>query len=208
MLNLAALQSAPLASAPFPHMAVSGLLSEQSLAGISADFPDIRHSGVFPLSELTYGPAFAELVAEIDGDELEGVLAEKFSMSLADKPLMITVRGQCHRRDGRIHTDSKDKLLTCLLYLNERSWDNEGGRLRLLRQGDDLDSVIAEIPPLGGNFAAFQRTDNSWHVHTRFEGQRRYIMFNWLRSDLALGKNLTRHKISAAFKRLGGQYGT
>jgi hypothetical protein len=25
---------------------------------------------------------------------------------------MITVRGRCHARDGKIHTDSKDKIVT------------------------------------------------------------------------------------------------
>ena len=116
---------------------------------------------------------------------------------------MITVRGHCQKKDGRIHTDSKDKLVTCLLYLNDPSWSPQGGRLRLLRNGKDLNSTIAEVPPEGGNFVAFKRTENSWHGHEPFEGQRRYIMFNWLQSDVALAKNLGRHRLSAVFKRMG-----
>jgi len=207
MLNYATLQKVPLNTVPFPHFAASDVLDGAALSRIAMDFPAIEHPGVFPLSELNYGDAFAELIGEIEGERLEAVLEEKFGVTLSDKPLMITVRGRCHRRDGRIHTDSKDKFLTCLLYLNDSSWDNEGGRLRLLRNGADLESVISEIPPLGGNFVAFQRTDNSWHGHLPFEGPRRYVMFNWLVSDLALAKNLGRHKLSAALKKLGVYHG-
>jgi SM-20-related protein len=203
LLNLAALQQARVTTEPFPHIAVSGVLDPDSLSLVSRDFPAISRPGVFSLSDLDYGEAFARLIADIDGPELEALLEEKFGLTLSDKPLMITVRGQCQKKDGRIHTDSKDKLLTCLLYLNESHWDDQGGRLRLLRNGQDLNDLIAEIPPLGGNFVAFQRTDISWHGHEKFEGQRRYVMFNWLRSDLALAKNLGRHKLSAAFKKLG-----
>ena len=40
------------------------VLSSVDLAAIRADFPDIKGTGVYPLSELTYGPAFAALVED------------------------------------------------------------------------------------------------------------------------------------------------
>ncbi|MDR3448929.1 MAG: 2OG-Fe(II) oxygenase [Alphaproteobacteria bacterium] len=203
LLNLDALKAAPVTTEPFPYMAASNAVESGALRAISADFPPIDKPGVFPLSEIDYGGAFAQLIEDVQGADLEVLLEEKFGMSLSDKPLMITVRGMCQKKDGRIHTDSKDKILTCLLYLNDAGWSAEGGRLRLLRDGRDLDSTIAEIPPDGGNFVAFKRTDHSWHGHAPFEGPRRYIMFNWVRSDLALAKNIGRHKLSAAFKRMG-----
>ena len=49
---------------------------------------------------------------------------------------------------------------------------------------------------------AFRRTENSWHGHKPYQGPRRYIMFNWLTGDGALARNIGRHRISAAFKRL------
>ena len=131
------------------------------------------------------------------------MMSEKFGVDLSDKPLMIHVRGQCQKRDGRIHTDSTDKVITCLLYLNAPSWEAEGGNLRLLRDGKNLENMIAEVSPVGGNFIAFQRTENSWHGHHPFVGPRRYVMFNWVRSNMALARNLGRHKFSAALKRLG-----
>ena len=50
-------------------------------------------------------------------------------------------------KDGKIHTDSKSKVLTFLLYLNEE-WDNEKGLLRMLKNNFDLEDFIEEIPAL------------------------------------------------------------
>src|SRR5579863_1537189 len=132
VLNLAALHDAPVTAEPFPFMVAEGVLPETELATVAADFPAITGPGVYPLAELTYGPAFAQLVDEIRSSELEALVAAKFDIDLSGRPLMITVRGYCQRRDGRIHTDSRDKLITCLLYLNEPRWTEQGGSLRLL----------------------------------------------------------------------------
>lgn len=203
MLNLQAISTASVATEPFPHMAVQGVLDSAALQRIGRDFPRIDKPGIFSLSDLSVQGAFAELIEALQAEDLEGVLEEKFGIDLSDKPLMVTVRGHCQKKDGRIHTDSKDKILTCLLYLNESGWPEQGGCLRLLRDGKNLDNIIAEVPPVGGHFVAFVRTDNSWHGHAPFVGQRRYVMFNWVRSDVALAKNIGRHKLSAAFKRIG-----
>lgn len=203
MLNLDVIARTPLQTAPFPHLAAGGVLDAPSLEGIAADFPAIDKPGIFPPTALTYGQNFARLLEEIDGAELEAVISEKFGVDLSDKPLMIHVRGQCQKRDGRIHTDSTDKVITCLLYLNAPTWTAEGGNLRLLRDGKNLANMIAEVPPIGGNFIAFQRTENSWHGHAPFIGPRRYVMFNWVRSNAALARNLGRHRFSAMLKRLG-----
>ena len=184
-------------------MVACGLLKGDDLATISENFPPIENPGVFLLSALQYGDVFGRLVEDVRSRRLEMLLSDKFGIDLARLPLMITVRGRCQKKDGRIHTDSKDKVLTCLLYLNDADWQSDGGRLRLLRDGKNLESSIAEVAPIGGNFIAFKRTDHSWHGHAPFEGVRRSIMFNWVRSESALTKNLGRHAISAAFKKWG-----
>lgn len=201
MINFDAIAEAPVTQEPFKYFAAEGVLSPDALASIRGDFPNIKKPGIFPLSELSYGPEFETLIGDIRSRELEEILERKFDVELADKPLMITVRGYCQKKDGRIHTDSLDKIVTCLLYLNE-NWDRDGGRLRLLRNGTDLDDMLAEIPPDGGTFVAFKRSDNSWHGHHPFEGPRRYVMFNWVRSEATLMKNIGRHTISARLKRL------
>lgn len=202
MISLETLRQLKAESEPFPHFVGRGLIAAEDMKAISADFPNITKPGVFYISDLEYGPAFAKLIEAIQSQEMAEIVGEKFGMKLAGKPLMISVRGQCQLKDGRIHNDSKDKIATCLLYLNE-SWDASGGRLRLLRDSENLDNMITEVPPEAGSIIGFKRTENSWHGHNKFEGQRRSIMFNWLSSDFALAKNVGRHKLSAAIKRLG-----
>jgi len=188
---------------PFSYLTAPEVLDRASLAELTGDFPFLVGAGLYPLSDLTYGPAFADLVEDIRQPRLRELMEEKFDIDLSDKPLMITVRGFCQKKDGRIHVDSKDKLVTCLLYLNGPNWAEEGGRLRLLRGPRSLDDPIAEIPPAGGTLVAFRRSDNSWHGHEPFEGERRAIMFNWMRSDAVLRKNLLRHKLSSFAKGFG-----
>lgn len=203
MLDLDVLSKTPVVTEPFPYMAAGDVLSASDVDAIARDFPSISKPGIFPLSELEYGEAFSDLIESINSSALEKLMEKKFGLDLSDKPLMVTVRGFCQKKDGRIHTDSKDKILTCLLYLNDTQWLSTGGCLRLLRDGKNLSDVIVEIPPKGGHFVAFLRTDQSWHGHAPYVGQRRYIMFNWVRSDAVLAKNLGRHKLSAMFKRIG-----
>lgn len=201
MLDLDVLRRADVAQQPFSFFQARNVLDRAALDAIGRDFPDIAQPGIFPLEELQPGAAFNALIEEIRGAALEELMEEKLGVELADLPLMVTVRGHCHRRDGRIHTDSTDKVVTCLLYLNE-PWQGSGGRLRLLRNGSDIEDYIAEIPPDGGTLVAFKRSDNSWHGHLPFEGPRRYVMFNWVRSNAALSRNVLRHRMSASIKRL------
>ncbi|MBB4303549.1 hypothetical protein GGD81_002592 [Rhodobium orientis] len=201
MLNYHLIRSVQAATEPFRYFAVPQALPETALCRVQADFPVIRNAGIFPLSELSYGPAFAELIEEIRSPELEEILSEKFDIDLSGKPIMITVRGRCRASDGKIHTDTESKVVTCLLYLNE-PWEESGGRLRLLRNPDDIDDAIVEIPPNGGTLVAFRRSDNSYHGHRPYEGRRRYIMFNWIASEAAMNRELARHRMSAALKRL------
>jgi hypothetical protein len=201
MIDLDAIARAEVASEPFRFFAAPNVLNADDLAAIRNDFPDIRKPGIFPVSELSYGPAFGRLIDEIQSPELEDILAEKYAVDLSAMPLMITVRGQAQKKDGRIHTDTETKFVTCLLYLND-IWDDGGGRLRMLRKPDDLNDYAAEVPPNGGTLASFLRAENSWHGHEPYVGERRYVMFNWMTSQAALDRELGRHRFSAKVKRL------
>jgi hypothetical protein len=201
MIDFGAIARTEAIREPFQCFATENVLSAVDLAAIRRDFPDIRKPGLFPLSELSYGPAFAALIEDIRSQELEDVMAEKYGVDLFDKPLMITVRGRARKKDGRIHTDTKAKFVTCLLYLNE-IWDQGGGRLRMLRKPGDLGDYIVEIPPSGGTLASFLRAENSWHGHEPYVGERRCVMFNWMTTPAALEHELGRHRFSAKVKQL------
>ena len=201
MIDLDAIARAEVTSEPFRFFAAPNVLNADDLAEIRRDFPDIRKPGIFPVSELSYGPAFARLIDEIQSPELEDVMAAKYDVDITAMPIMITVRGQAQKKDGRIHTDTKTKFVTCLLYLND-VWDDSVGRLRMLRKPDDLNDYLAEIQPNGGTLASFLRAENSWHGHEPYVGERRYVMFNWMTSQAALDRELGRHRFSAKVKQL------
>jgi hypothetical protein len=186
LINLEALRQAPLQTDPFDFMVVPGFLSPEALSRVNADYPAIDSAANHPLDSLSYGPAFAALMDEIQDQPFAKLLGERFGMELASLPTTITVRKFCERTDGNIHTDHKSKVITVLVYFNE-DWQHEEGQLRMLRSKDDIEDYTAQVKPLGGTLLAFRRTDHSWHGHTRFVGERRMVQLNYLdQSPLAV----------------------
>jgi Rps23 Pro-64 3,4-dihydroxylase Tpa1-like proline 4-hydroxylase len=114
---------------------------------------------------------------------------------------MFTVRGECRSTDGKIHTDSTTKLITVLLYMNEK-WDKDGGRLRILRSGTDLEDYVEEVPPHGGTLLVFRRSENSWHGHLPFDGPRRAVQMNWVTDQSVVAREQGRHRLSSTIKKL------
>jgi hypothetical protein len=200
-LRLEALRATPLVREPFAHLVVPGFVSAAGLAAINADYPKISAPGSFPTDQLTFGPAFQTLLDELESDRFRDVFEEKFAVDLGGRPTITTVRGRCDASDGKIHTDSKTKIITVLIYMNP-SWENSGGRLRLLRSARDLNDIIVEVPPVAGTLLAFKRSNNSWHGHESFSGERRVIQFNWLTSAGNRQIAMLRHHTSASFKRV------
>ena len=201
LINLATFEAAPLCREPFDYLVVPGFLKADGLATIHADYPQVDRPGSFPLSEVTYGPAFAALIEELRGDAVREAFERKFTVDLKNRPTMFTVRGRSAERDGQIHTDSVTKIITILIYMNPK-WEESGGRLRLLRSGQDIEDVILEVPPEEGTLLCFRRSDNSWHGHKPFVGPRRVIQMNWVTSQRVLRYESSRHRLSAALKRI------
>lgn len=199
-LDIQKLREAQMRYDPFEYTIVPGFLKEESLARVIADYPDLK-GGSYPLDTVKVTPALRDVIDELNGPEFEAAVAEKFSVSLAGKPTMFSLRGYCRATDGKIHTDSKDKIITVLLYLNE-PWQHEGGRLRMLRSGTDLEDYAEEVPPDYGTVLIFKRSDKSWHGHGSFDGQRRSIQMNWMVSEGKRGFHKFRHQISARFKKM------
>jgi hypothetical protein len=203
MLNLDAFKATPLNREPFEYLIVQGFLGADALAAINADYPDVTDVGSFPYEGLKYGPAFGRLVDELSGEGFRQGVEEKFGLDLGSRPWTLTVRGRCGTRDGNIHTDSTSKIITVLIYVNTE-WNSGGGQLRLLRNGKDLDAVVAEVPPVGGTLVCFKRADNSWHGHKPFIGDRRVLQFNWVVGKGNQRMARLRHGLSSTVKRLAG----
>jgi SM-20-related protein len=204
ILALDLLRAAPVAQEPFPFFIVPRFVQAEALDAIRADFPVIRHAGSFPLTTLEYGPAFAAFMTDIQSAEMTKLVGSKLNMDLSASPTMVTVRGQSRAKDGKIHTDSRTKLVTALIYMND-AWESPQGRLRLVRSETNLNDVIAEVPPDQGTLLVFRNDANAWHGFEPFAGPRRVIQLNWVTDASVVRREQNRHRVSAFFKRLSGQ---
>ena len=200
-LDIDALRATPLVKEPFEYFVVPGFVRAEARAKVNEDYPKISDGGSFPVAQVSFGPGFRGFLEELESDEFREAFEEKFGLELAGRPTTTTVRGQCSPKDGRIHTDTKSKIITVLIYMNA-GWEHQGGRLRLLRSADSLDDMIMEVPPVEGTLLAFKRADNSWHGHKPFAGERRVIQFNWVTSEGDKKIAMLRHHVSAPLKRL------
>lgn len=201
LLDYDALRRMPLQTDPYDWVIVPDFVRADVFESIIADYPAVPGPGSHPPSELKIEGRFAALMGELDGSEFRALVEEKFGIDLSARPTMYTVRGFCRKSDGKIHTDSQSKVITVLLYMNQK-WEADGGRLRILRNGQDLNDYVAEVPPHGGTLLVFRRAENSWHGHEPFEGQRRAIQMNWVTDADVVAYEQRRHRISSTLKKL------
>lgn len=200
-LNLDKLRAAKVESDPYTYTVVPGFLSAESVSRINATYPNIEKGGSYPIESLDENMTIKEVIDELDGPEFQALISGKFGVELDGRPKMYSLRGYTRAKDGSIHTDSRDKIITVLLYLNE-NWQQPGGRLRILRSSHDVDNYAAEVAPDNGTLLVFKRSDSSWHGHHPFEGPRRSLQMNWMTSEGSKGWHKVRHSISAAVKKL------
>ncbi len=202
MLDLAAIDKAEVNTDPYPYLIADNVLPIPAQEKLREDFPDFDKPGFFPLSMAKQKGAFAELIADLQKKEYSAMIGDKLGLELRDKPQMITIRKWSELKAGRIHNDSESKICTSLIYLND-NWDKgDGGRLRVLRNEKSFDSTAAEIPPVYGTLFAFKRTNNSWHGHKPFEGERRVVQITWLRSQADLDRKEKRGNFSYLIKKI------
>jgi hypothetical protein len=207
-LDFEALERHPLQHDPYDHMIVENFIRPDAFTKVSADFPAVPGPGSHPPSELDIRGDFAGLIGELCGDRFRRAIEQKFDIDLAGRPTMYTVRGFVREKDGDIHTDSKTKLITVLLYMNE-GWEADGGRLRILRSGRDIEDYVSEVPPSGGTLLAFRRSDRSWHGHKSHAGPRRALQLNWVTDQDVVDREQGRHRFSTRVKKLtGALFGT
>ena len=64
------------------------------------------------------------------------------------------------------HLDLKDKLVTHVLYFNQRWNEADGGCLTILRSADMAD-VVTAVLPIVGKSSVLVRSDRSWHAVSR-----------------------------------------
>jgi len=195
-----ALENAALRQEPYDFLVLTNFLRRERFADVLADYPKVPGPGSHPPSELDIRGHFAALVDELRGSTFQSAIEHKFDIDLTGRPTMYTVRGFVREKDGAIHTDSETKLITVLLYMNE-DWQEDAGRLRILRSASDIEDYVAEVPPNGGTLLIFRRSDRSWHGHKSISGPRRAIQLNWVTSQAVVDHEQGRHRISTKLKK-------
>jgi len=169
---------------PFPFLIASDVLPDALRLPIADDFPKYRRAGFFPMDDRECGPTVRAIVRSLENPAFAGRLGELLGVpNLGSLPSIVTLRKWSKATDGRIHNDGRAKVVTALLYLNETWPDTSGGCFRVLTDDQSFEHMAApEVKPLYGYFAAFRRTENSWHGHPPYVGERRVIQIAWLTS--------------------------
>jgi hypothetical protein len=204
-IDLAAFDQIPLQRDPYEFLILPDFVKPERFKEVVTDFPTVPGAGSHPPAELDIKGHFRSLIEELQGPAFRAAIERKFEIDLSGRPTMYTVRGFVGERDGDIHTDSRTKLITVLIYMNE-GWEADGGRLRILRSGKSLEEVHTEVSPDRGTLLAFRRSDNSWHGHKKHTGPRRVVQLNWVTSEAVVEREQGRHGFSSKIKRLAGLF--
>lgn len=193
-------------SEPFHFLIAGDQLPAESAAELREDFPKYAGAGFFPYDQADCGPSINRLVADLTDPAVATAVGARLGIdNLGHYPTLVTLCRSLNKRHGTIHTDSRSKVATALLYLNEEWPDTSDGCLRFLMRIDAIDDMAApEIKPLYGNFVVFKRADNSFHGHLPFEGDRRVIQVAWLTSEEEKLRKTQRGKLTRLFKKLLG----
>jgi len=191
---------------PFPFMVAHGQLPDDARAELERDFPNYSSAGFFPYDPDDCGPSINALVRLLTAPDFASAVGKRLGIdNLGQYPTLVTLCRLLNKRHGTIHTDSRSKVATALLYLNHQWPDTSDGCLRFLHRIDSIDDLVApELKPLYGEFAVFKRCDNSFHGHLPYEGERRVIQVAWLTSEEEKTRKTRRGRFARAFKKLFG----
>src|SRR5262249_13876651 len=185
MIDLERIQTHELESVPYAWAQIDGLFSPEDATALAASFPRDHFK--------TVTGDDGEKEYEYEARELIAMRADRIShpkrLSDAWLSLGLDLLSPGYRRamsnltgcdltsvdlevnvfhygpNSRLgaHADLKDKIVTHVLYFNDRWNVEDGGCLSILRSMNASDAV-ALIPPVVGNSAVLVRSENSWHA--------------------------------------------
>ena len=192
---------------PFPFLIAEGQLPPEAAAELDRDFPHYDSAGFFPYAPEDCGPSINAVVEAVTSPDYARAIGDRLGVEGLDRyPVLVTICQSLNKRHGTIHTDSRSKVASALLYLSPDWPHGSAGSLRFLNRIDSIDDLAApEVLPIYGALVAFKRADNSFHGHLPFEGERRVIQFAWLTSEEEKLRKTQRGKFSRWLKKLVGK---
>lgn len=192
---------------PFPFLIAANQLPPSASDELARDFPRYNEAGFFPWDTAECGPAVNALIEQLTSAQMASAIGSALHIDeLVQYPTLVTICRYLNKRHGTIHTDSKSKVATALLYLSPLWPDTSDGCLRFLNTIDNIDDLAApEIKPLYGTLVAFKRGENSFHGHLPHEGERPVIQVAWLISEAEKLRKTQRGGFSRSIKKLLGK---
>ena len=191
---------------PFPFLIARAQLPVSAADALHRDFPDYSGAGFFPYHANECGPSIVALVEALTSPDYARQLGDRLGVPDLDRyPVLVTICRSLNKRHGTIHTDSRSKVASALVYLTPDWPYGSAGSLRFLNRIDSIDDLAApEVLPVFGALVAFKRTENSFHGHLPFEGERRVIQIAWLTSEEEKERKTRRGTFSRLLKKLLG----
>ncbi len=205
VINLSAVREAQQARDPYDFLLASKFLKEDAVDDLRRDFPVIDKPGYLTVDEVKLHGRFKQLIDELEGPELTEELSRKFGQDLHKYPRLTTIMKRSQPKYGSIHTDGPSKVMTMLVYMNDEWQQDEGGRLRVLYDEKNYEPFKLEVPPTMGTMFAFLRSDNSWHGHLPFSGERRVVQIAWVKSQADVDRKKKHNKMAQFFKGIFGR---
>src|SRR5690242_10149192 len=204
-IDLNAVRTAERSSKPYDFLLTKGILKTDVVDDLRRDFPEISKPGYLTVDEVKLHGRFKTLIDELEGPELTEALSKKFGIDLHPYPRLTTIMKRSQPKYGAIHTDGPSKVMTMLVYMNDEWQQDEGGRLRVLYDGQKFEPYKLEVPPMMGTMFAFLRSDNSWHGHLPFVGERRVVQIAWVKSQADVERKKKNNKMAQFFKGIFGR---
>jgi hypothetical protein len=205
LINLSAVRDAQPSRDPYNFLLASKFLKEDAVDDLRRDFPDISKPGYLTVDEVKLHGRFKQLIDELEGPELTEELSRKFGQDLHAYPRLTTIMKRSQPKYGSIHTDGPSKVMTMLVYMNDEWQQDEGGRLRVLYDEKNYEPYKLEVPPTMGTMFAFLRSDNSWHGHLPFSGERRVVQIAWVKSQADVDRKKKHNRMAQFFKGIFGR---
>lgn len=192
---------------PFPFLVARSQLPMSAAVALANDFPTYPGAGFFPYDASECGPSLVSVVESLSSPAYARELGQRLGVPDLDRyPPLVTICKSLNLRHGTIHTDSRSKVASALLYLSPDWPHGSAGCLRFLTRIDSIDDLAApEVLPMYGTLVAFKRTDNSFHGHLPFQGERRVIQVAWLTSEKERDRKTRRGIFSRLLKKVFGR---
>jgi SM-20-related protein len=205
LLEPQSISGANLSREPYDYFLGSDFLKADAIEDLKRDFPSIGKPGYLTVDEVDLKGRFKTLIEELESEELTEELSKKFGKDLHPFPRLTTIMKRSQTKYGAIHTDGPSKVMTMLVYMNDDWGQDDGGRLRVLYDGQNYEPYAVEVPPVMGTVFGFLRADNSWHGHRPFAGERKVVQIAWVTDADELERKKKRNKTAQFFKSLFGR---